>query len=184
MRWAWRWAGAAMRRWYAAGADSARVTAEFDVAAAHPARQLLAGNDIDVDGSIIVRRQVKADGGSRAYINDQPVSAALLREVGGLLVEIHGQSDDRGLLAARGHRALLDSFGGLAGPLAAVRGAWAALSAARAAEAEAAARLEADARDREWLDHAVKELATLGRNLVRKRTRRSARRHAEGRAAD
>ena len=134
------------------GADSARVTAEFDVPASHPARLLLAGNDIDIDGSIIVRRQIKADGGSRAHINDQPVSATLLREVGALLVEIHGQSDDRGLLAARGHRALLDNFGGLAGPLA----------AARAAEAEAAERLEADARDREWLDHAIAELATLG----------------------
>jgi len=103
------------------GADSARVTAEFDVPASHPARLLLAGNDIDIDGSIIVRRQIKADGGSRAHINDQPVSATLLREVGVLLVEIHGQSDDRGLLAARGHRALLDTFGGLAGRLAAVR---------------------------------------------------------------
>ncbi len=144
------------------GADSARVTAEFDVPASHPARLLLAGNDIDIDGSIIVRRQIKADGGSRAHINDQPVSATLLREVGALLVEIHGQSDDRGLLAARGHRALLDNFGGLAGRLAAVRRAWAALAAARAAEAEAAERLEADARDREWLDHAIAELATLG----------------------
>jgi DNA repair protein RecN (Recombination protein N) len=144
------------------GADSGRVTAEFDVPAGHPARLLLADNAIDIEGSIIVRRQIKADGGSRAHVNDQPVSATLLREVGALLVEIHGQSDDRGLLAARGHRALLDNFGGLAGALAAVRRAWAALAAARAAEAEAAERLEADARDREWLDHAIAELGTLG----------------------
>jgi DNA repair protein RecN (Recombination protein N) len=144
------------------GADSGRVTAEFDVPAGHPARLLLADNAIDIEGSIIVRRQIKADGGSRAHVNDQPVSATLLREVGALLVEIHGQSDDRGLLAARGHRALLDNFGGLAGALAAVRRAWAALAAARAAEAEAAERLEADARDREWLDHAIAELVTLG----------------------
>ena len=144
------------------GADSARVTAEFDVVAAHPARALLAGNDIDIDGNIIVRRQIKADGGSRAFINDQPVSAALLREAGALLVEIHGQSDDRGLLAARGHRALLDNFGGLAAPLAAVRSAYAALATARTAEAAAAAQLETDARDREWLDHAVTELLALG----------------------
>lgn len=144
------------------GADSGRVTAEFDVPAGHPARLLLADNAIDIEGSIIVRRQIKADGGSRAHVNDQPVSATLLREVGALLVEIHGQSDDRGLLAARGHRALLDNFGGLAGALAAVRRTWAALAAARAAEAEAAERLEADARDREWLDHAIAELGTLG----------------------
>jgi DNA repair protein RecN (Recombination protein N) len=144
------------------GADSARVTAEFDVAAAHPARALLIGQDIEIEGSIIVRRQIKADGGSRAFINDQPVSAALLREAGALLVEIHGQSDDRGLLAARGHRALLDNFGGLAAPLASVRSTYTALTAARAAEATAAAQLETDARDREWLDHAIKELEALG----------------------
>jgi DNA repair protein RecN (Recombination protein N) len=147
------------------GADSARVTAEFHVAADHPARALVAANELDGgDGAaapIILRRQLKADGGSRAFINDQPVSAGLLREAGALLVEIHGQSDDRGLLAARGHRALLDSFGGLGAALAAVRGAWAAWRAAAAAELAAAARLESDARDREWLDHAVKELAAL-----------------------
>ncbi len=147
------------------GADAARVTAEFSVGDDHPARALLAANDIDIDGPIILRRQLKADGGSRAYINDQPVSAALLREAGAALVEIHGQSDDRGLLAARGHRALLDGFGGLSGGLggavAGVRAAWAHWRAAAAAEAEAAARLDADARDREWLDHAVKELTAL-----------------------
>ena len=144
-----------------AGADSARVTAQFDVGEAHPARALLAANDIEVDGAIILRRQIKADGGSRAFINDQPVSAALLREAGAALVEIHGQSDDRGLLAARGHRALLDGFGGHAGLVEAVRGAWAIWQAAMSAEAAAADALAADARDREWLDHAVAELEAL-----------------------
>ncbi len=144
-----------------AGADSARVTAEFTVADDHPARALLADNDISIEGAIILRRQLKADGGSRAYINDQPVSAALLREAGAALVEIHGQSDDRGLLAARGHRALLDSFAGLGGQVTAVRAAWGDWQAAIAAETAAAERLEADQRDREWLDHAVKELVAL-----------------------
>ncbi|OYU14305.1 MAG: DNA repair protein RecN [Alphaproteobacteria bacterium PA4] len=146
-----------------AGTDTARVTAEFSIGPTHPARALLAANDIEAEAgtAIIVRRQLKADGGSRAYVNDAPVSATLLRELGALLVEIHGQSDDRGLLAARGHRALLDSFAGLAPQLAAVRGAWSAWQAARAAEAEAAERLEADNRDREWLEHAVAELTAL-----------------------
>ena len=146
-----------------AGTDAARVTAEFAAAADHPARVLLAANDIDIEpvAPIIVRRQLKADGGSRAFVNDAPVSAGLLRELGGLLVEIHGQSDDRGLLAARGHRALLDSFGGLVPQVSRVRAAWSDWQAARAAEAEAASRLEADARDREWLGHAVAELTAL-----------------------
>ena len=146
-----------------AGTDAARVTAEFSIGPDHLARALLAANEIDVEAGspIIVRRQVKADGGSRAFVNDSPVSAGLLRELGGLLVEIHGQSDDRGLLAARGHRALLDSFASLGPQLAAVRAAWSDWQDARTAEAEAAARLEADARDREWLDHAVAELTAL-----------------------
>jgi len=148
-----------------AGADVARVTAEFDVPAGHRARALLAENAVegadDPAGAIILRRQIKADGGSRAFINDAPVSAALLREVGAALVEIHGQSDDRGLLAARGHRALLDSFGQLGGEVAALRGLWGAWQAAVAAKAEALARLAADQRDRDWLDHAVAELAAL-----------------------
>ncbi len=144
-----------------AGADSARVTAEFSVGADHPVRALLAANDIEIEGAIILRRQLKADGGSRAYVNDQPVSVALLREAGAALVEIHGQSDDRGLLAARGHRALLDSFAGLGPQVAAVRRAWGDWQAAVAAETAAAARLDADQRDREWLDHAVKELTAL-----------------------
>ena len=60
---------------------------------------------------LVIRRIVRADGGSRAFVNDQSVSAGLLRELGALLVEIHGQHDDRGLLNPRGHRALLDAFG-------------------------------------------------------------------------
>jgi DNA repair protein RecN (Recombination protein N) len=146
-----------------AGTDTARVTAEFSIGPDHPARALLAANEIDLEAGdpLIVRRQVKADGGSRAFVNDAPISAGLLRELGGLLVEIHGQSDDRGLLAARGHRALLDSFAGLSPHLATVRTAWSDWQAARSAEAQAAERLEADARDREWLDHAVAELVAL-----------------------
>lgn len=144
-----------------AGTDAARVVAEFEVAADHPARQLLAQNDLDADGPIILRRQLKADGGSRAFVNDQPVSAALLRELGGSLVEIHGQHDERGLLSPRGHRALLDQFGGLSGDVAACRAAWTAWQTAQSAAGAARARLAADQRDREWLDHAVGELEAL-----------------------
>jgi DNA repair protein RecN (Recombination protein N) len=114
------------------------------------------GIEVERGEALIVRRTVRADGGSRAFVNDQPVSAALLRELGSALVEIHGQHDDRGLLNARGHRALLDAFGSLdtAGVAAAHR-LWRA-----ATETLAHAREELDnaARDREWLEHAVAEL--------------------------
>ncbi len=80
------------------GCAQASVTASFF--APESALQLLTSNDLNIGmgEELIVRRTVKADGGSRAWINDQPVSAALLRELGGSLVEIHGQHDDRGLI--------------------------------------------------------------------------------------
>ena len=144
------------------GSDRAQVTASFaPPAAGTPLAALLADNDVVLeDGEpLLIRRTVKADGGSRAFLNDQPCSAALLREVGSYLVEIHGQHDDRGLLAPAGHRALLDAYARAdAGAVAAAHASWRSaeerLAAARAAIAEAE-------RDREWLEHCVAKLRTL-----------------------
>ena len=74
-------------------------------------------NDIDIDAGepLIIKRSLKADGGSKAFINDQPCSAALLRSIGGQLIEIHGQHDDRGLINPKGHRKLLDVYAGVDG---------------------------------------------------------------------
>ncbi len=96
-----------------AGQAQASVSVAFELPAGHPALALLESNGLAhaPDEPLVVRRIVKADGGSRAFVNDQPVSAGLLRELGALLVEIHGQHDDRGLLNPRGHRGLLDAFG-------------------------------------------------------------------------
>src|SRR3546814_9566222 len=104
-------------------------------------------------------RTLRVDGGSRAFINDQACSAALLREIGAYLVEIHGQHDDRGLLNPRGHRALLDAFGKCdTAAVASVHGAW---RTAAAALAEAREEVENAARDREYLEHGIAELATF-----------------------
>ena len=143
------------------GAGFASVTASFAVPPGHPALALLAANDLDAEDGLILRRRIAADGAGRAFVNDQPVSVALLRELGSTLVEVHGQADDRGLLNPRGHRELLDSFGGLGGDVARVGAAHAAWQAAERALAAAAAALEAGQRDREWLDHAVTELGAL-----------------------
>ena len=144
------------------GSGQAQVIASFVApVAGTPLATLLADNEIALEPGepLLVRRTLKADGGSRAYLNDQPCSAALLREVGAHLVEIHGQHDDRGLLAPAGHRALLDSFARAdTGAVAAAHMAW------RAAEAQlAAARsaLDEATRDREWLEHCVAELQAL-----------------------
>ena len=141
------------------GCAQASVTASFSVPDA--ARALLQANDLDlgVGEELIVRRTVKADGGSKAYVNDQPVSAALLRDLGGHLVEIHGQHDDRGLINPRGHRDLLDNFA--RADVSAVRTAHAAWRAAETALETAQQALEEAERDREWLAHAVAELAAF-----------------------
>lgn len=141
------------------GEAQASVVATFEPPAAdHRVTALLADNGIDMEPGepLIIRRQVKADGGSRAFINDQACSAALLRDIGGSLVEIHGQHDDRGLLNARGHRAMLDSYGRCdAGAIATAYAAW--RSAANAL-ADARTMVENAARDRDYLTHAVEEL--------------------------
>lgn len=144
------------------GTDKAQVTASFTPPAeATPLATLLAENEVALEPGepLLIRRTLKADGGSRAFLNDQPCSAALQREVGGYLVEIHGQHDDRGLLAPAGHRALLDAYARAdTGAVAVAHAAWRAaeekLAVAKAAISEAT-------RDREWLEHCVAELQTL-----------------------
>jgi DNA repair protein RecN (Recombination protein N) len=142
-----------------AGADKAQVTASFDAPANVVA--LLGENDIEIDVGepLLIRRSVKADGGSKAFINDQPCSAALLRDVGASLVEIHGQHDDRGLLNPRGHRALLDAFGRC--DTATVAANFTSWHEAKVRLDIAREALENAARDQEWLEHAVAELAAF-----------------------
>ncbi|MEL7680232.1 DNA repair protein RecN [Citromicrobium bathyomarinum] len=97
------------------GAKQASVTASFEFATLPPAlAEALedAGVEIEPGEPLIIRRQVKADGGSKAFVNDQSASVALLRSLAPVLVELHGQHDDRGLVNPRGHRQLLDRFAG------------------------------------------------------------------------
>ena len=130
-----------------AGADQAGVTATFEFPTLPPAvAAALAEADVELEPGepLIIRRSVKADGGSKAFINDQPVGVALLREIAPALVELHGQHDDRGLVNPRGHRLLLDRYcGGDVEGVAAAHAAWrdaeSRLAAARAAIAQAKA---------------------------------------------
>ncbi len=145
-----------------AGAEEGVATASVVCGDDHPARALL--DDAGIrweDDNLTLRRIASSNGRSRAFINDQRVSADLLRSVGEILVEVHGQQDDRGLLNARGHRALLDQFAGCESELTATRAAYRGWRAAEEALVQARDAAEAAARDRDYLEHAVKELATL-----------------------
>ena len=142
------------------GAEKAQVTASFD--APDPTSSLAAtldDNEIEIEQGepLIIKRSLKADGGSKAFVNDQPCSAALLRSIGGQLIEIHGQHDDRGLINPKGHRKLLDFYAGVDG--AKVAQAFEAWQTARAALKQAKADQEAAEADREFLEHSVEELS-------------------------
>ena len=95
------------------GAEQGQVTAAFELPNGHPVRAILAANDIQADNELILRRVQFADGRTRAFVNDQPVSAQTLKVLGAALVEIHGQHDERALVDVSTHRRLLDAFAGL-----------------------------------------------------------------------
>src|ERR1700729_1077443 len=144
------------------GAEQGQVIAVFDLAKGHPARRILAANDLGGDDELIVRRVQFADGRTRAFVNDQPVSVQVLRALGTALVEIHGQHDDRAFVEAATHRALLDAFGGLENAAADVRALWDERRAREGALASHRAEVERARREAEWLRHAVDELGKLG----------------------
>lgn len=145
-----------------AGAGQASVTAVLDPPAGHAIRAAIAEHGFSVDGPILLRRQLSADGRGRAHLNDQPASAALLRSVGEALIEIHGQHDDRGLLNPASHRALVDLHGGLTGEAAAVSLAYEAWRQAEAATETMRKQIADAAREQAFLEHAVQELTALG----------------------
>src|SRR6516164_1020654 len=143
------------------GVEQGQVTAVFDVAHNHPARALLASNDIPVEDELILRRVQLTDGRTRAFVNDQPVSVQVLKYVGNALVEIHGQHDERALVDAATHRRLLDAFGGLEDQVAKVEILWESRREALAAADAHRAEVERAKREGDWLCHAVDELNKL-----------------------
>jgi DNA repair protein RecN (Recombination protein N) len=143
------------------GVEQGQVTAVFDVARDHPARARLAADDIPAEDELILRRVQFADGRTRAFVNDQPVSVQVLKQLGSALVEIHGQHDERALVDAGTHRRLLDAFGGLEERAADVAALWDARSETRATADAHRSEVERAKRESDWLRHAVDELNKL-----------------------
>jgi DNA repair protein RecN (Recombination protein N) len=143
------------------GEGTASVSAEIELPAGHTAYALLEEQGIELEPGepLIVRRTLKSDGGSRAFLGGASAPAGLLRDVGSLVVEIHGQHDDRGLLNPKGHRALLDAFGHL--HRRDVETAWSEVVRIESELAQGRAELAAAERDREWLAHASAEIEAL-----------------------
>lgn len=146
------------------GATSATVSASFEIDANHPALAVLAEQGLalpEPGAPLILRRVLTADGRSRAFANDEACSVGLLRQLGGMLVEIHGQFDTHGLFDAATHAGLLDMWGAL-GPLArATAMRYADWANAREALAQAKAAIAQARRDEDDLRHAQSELAAI-----------------------
>ena len=143
------------------GQDQGEVSAWFDLGPSHPARAVLQEAGIPIEDELILRRVNNRDGRKTAWINDRRVSGEVLRAVSEHLVELHGQHDDRGLLDPKGHRDLLDSFGGHDDMLTTVSAAYRALRAAEKDLRTAESAQEELRAEEEFLRHAVDELQKL-----------------------
>lgn len=146
-----------------AGAERAMAQASFRLTPDHPIFAHLAERGVSGDetGELTVKRVIGQDGRGRAFINDEPVSAALLKEIGDQLLEVHGQHDGSALFQPLEHRRLLDAYGGLESLRAQCGAAWHSLIEARA-EVERLERLEADVhRERDYAAFALSELERL-----------------------
>ncbi len=143
------------------GLEQGQVSAVFELAPTHPVRELLIKHGITAEDELIMRRTQFADGRTRAFVNDQPVSAQALRALGAALVEIHGQHDERALVEMATHRQLLDAFGGLEDAAAEVERKWEERRARKQELASHRDEVERAQREADWLRHAVADLAQL-----------------------
>lgn len=146
-----------------AGADEAQAVAEFDLPDSHPARALLdeAGITVEPGEPLILRRRLGEDGRSRAHVNDQAASIGLLRSLGDVLVEVHGQHDGRGLMDPKTHRGYLDAYAGHDDLRTACRTAWKEFSGARRRLDELVSANRASDEEKAFLTHALEELEAL-----------------------
>ncbi|RXT23845.1 DNA repair protein RecN [Rhizobium leguminosarum] len=143
------------------GEDKGQVTAVFDVGMEHGVRILLRENGIDDEGDLIFRRQQSADGRTKAYVNDQPVSVQLMRQAGQMLVEIHGQHDDRALVDTNAHRTLLDAFAGLTDEVSEVSRLYRLWRDSERTLKKHREKVESAAREADYLRSSVEELEKL-----------------------
>ncbi len=145
------------------GCPHLSVTAEFSLPDNHAAFALLNDREIshETGEPLVLRRIVTADGKSKAYVNDQPVSAGLLRTLGDLLLEIHGQFATHGLLNPATHKGVLDAYGTLGGRLEACRAAFGLWHEKSEERRTAEERLQNAREEEEFLRHAVDEISAF-----------------------
>lgn len=142
------------------GCKQLSVTVEFSLPVGHEVFKVLDEHEIEHESGepLVLRRIVTADGKSKAFVNDQSVSAGLLRKIGDLLIEIHGQFATHGLLNPATHKSVLDAYGGLQGRLDACRAAYKNWRAKAEERQKAEERLQKAKDEEDFLRHSVDEL--------------------------
>jgi len=146
-----------------AGMDKAQCTASFHLPLGHKVWHILgeAGVDIDAGEDLILRRTIGADGRSRAFINDAAISVKLLNQIGGHLLEVHGQHDGRGLMDVATHIDMLDSFGDHSIDINKTNKAFGVMTEMAGHLAGLCSRRDKAAEDADFLDHAIAEIDRL-----------------------
>lgn len=143
------------------GEDMASVTASFSLEKPDSFKALAEENGLEINGELILRRQVNADGRSRAWVNDQPVSITLLKEIGDMLVEYHGQFETHGLLNPKTHQSFLDEYAGLEIELKRLEEYWTSWREAKRELANARAQAEKAKAEEEYIRTSVEDLSAL-----------------------
>jgi DNA repair protein RecN (Recombination protein N) len=143
------------------GSSQGQVTAVFDLPPGHVATAIASEAGATIEGDLILRRVQMADGRSKAFVNDNPVSMQALRAIGVALVEIHGQHADRAMIDPAIHRDLIDEYAGLGEDVADLSTHHAGWREAGRALAAHRARIETARREADYLRHATAELDKL-----------------------
>jgi len=152
------------------GCPQGQVVASLHLPLDHQVRDLMRENEIEDDEEIILRRVQYADGRTRGFVNDQPVSAKFMRQLGVHLIEIHGQHDDRALVDPATHRTVLDAFGDCQADLAKVNSTFKALGEAQNALNRQEAKLSKAQEDEDFARHIIGELSELNTEVGEEET--------------
>ena len=144
------------------GEDKLSVTAVFDNQSANILLQkLLNENELDGGDEIIIKRTLDKSGKGKIFVNDHPISLKLLKEIGSMLVEVHGQFDNQGLLNQANHRGVLDAWGQYSDLLYQTSLSWNEYHYAQSMRRKAEDDLVKAKEEEENLKHWVKELERI-----------------------
>lgn len=141
------------------GASNGEVIAYFDIANSQPVKEILRSAGMPETDELILRRTVNLDGRKTSYLNDKRCSGEILRQLSDILVELHGQFDDRGLLNAKTHINLLDNFGDI--NTSKLRSLWRNYKKTELELHQAKLSFSEATKDNEYLKHSIAELQEL-----------------------